>query len=221
MTSNPHLQSLMTHLLLIRHGENEYTQKGKLAGWIKGVHLNETGQKQAQTLAARLSQAPIKAIYSSPLERARETAIPLAEAKKLTVEILDGLGEVRYGEWQGQSLKRLARTKLWRTVQGLPSAMQFPAGETFRSVQSRAVNAIEQIVKQHPKDMVAAFSHGDVVKLVVAHYLGVPLDLFQRIMINTGSVTLLRLGRGHPTLVKLNDTSGMEERQKKEKEKKQ
>jgi probable phosphoglycerate mutase len=209
----------MTYLLLIRHGENDYTKKGRLAGWLPDVHLNEAGQKQAQAIAARLGKAPIKAIYSSPLERTRETAAPLALAKNLNVQILEGLGEIRYGVWQGKSLKRLARTRLWRTVQGLPSAMQFPEGETFRVVQARAVEAIEQIVKAHPKDMVAVFSHGDVVKLVIAHYAGMPLDMFQRIVVNTGSISVLRLGLGHPSLVKLNDTSGLEERQEKKKRK--
>jgi probable phosphoglycerate mutase len=196
----------MTLLLLIRHGENEYTRTGKLAGWTKGVHLNAEGQKQAQTLAERLAKAPLKAIYSSPLERARETAAPLAKAHRLRVRVVNDLGEVGYGAWQGKSLKRLARTKLWRTVQHLPSAMEFPQGETFRSVQARAVNALERLVRAHAKDMIAVVSHGDVIKLIVAHYLGVPLDLFQRLMINTASLSVLRLGQGRPTLVKLNDT---------------
>ena len=200
----------MTLLLLIRHGENEYTRKGKLAGWTPGVSLNEAGQKQAAALAERLKDAPLKAVYSRPLERARETAAPLAAAHKLNVSVMDGLGEVRYGQWQGQSLKRLARTRLWRTVQGLPSAMQFPGGETFRAVQSRAVEAVEGIVRAHPKAAVAVVSHGDVIKLVVAHYLGLPLDLFQRLSISTASVTVLRLGQGGPHLVKLNDTGRLE-----------
>ncbi|MEK7785772.1 MAG: histidine phosphatase family protein, partial [Chloroflexota bacterium] len=116
----------MTDILLIRHGENEYTRKGKLAGWTPGVHLNETGKAQAEALAERLAQAPIKAIYSSPLERALETAGPLAQARKLPVQKCEGIGEVRYGEWTGRSLKVLARTKLWKVVQRQPSAMEFP-----------------------------------------------------------------------------------------------
>ena len=102
----------MALIFLIRHGENEYTRTGKLAGWTKGVSLNAAGQKQAQALAQRLKPVPIKHIYSSPLERARETAAPLAEARGLKVVIREGLGEVRYGQWTGQSLKRLARMKL-------------------------------------------------------------------------------------------------------------
>jgi len=200
----------MTILLLIRHGENEYTRTGKLAGWTPGVSLNETGRKQAQALAEKLKAAPLVALYSSPLERARETAAPLAATKNLEVKIVEGIGEVRYGEWQGKSLKRLARTKLWRTVQGHPSAMQFPGGETFRQVQHRAVETIEGLAKAHPKEMIAAVSHGDVIKLIVAHYLGLSLDLFQRLMIGTASITILRLGHGQPALVKLNDTTGVD-----------
>ena len=189
-------------------------RSGRLAGWTTGVHLNEAGQKQAQALAERLSRAPITAVYSSPLVRALETARPLAKAKGLKAQICEELGEVRYGEWTGKSLKRLARTKLWRVVQQQPSAMEFPEGETFRAVQARAVEAVETIAHTPAKDkgLVAAVSHGDVIKLIVAYYLGMPLDLFQRIAISTASVTALRLGHGHPTLVKLNETFPLDQR---------
>lgn len=193
-------------ILLIRHGENDFTHAGKLAGLLPDVHLNEAGQKQAQALAQRLAPAPIKAIYASPLERAMETARPLAEAKKLKVQICKPLREIDFGEWSGKSLKRLARTKLWREVQRYPSRVQFPAGETFLAVQNRAVQALEQIIRDHPKDLVAVFSHADVIKLMVAHYLGQPLDLFQRLVVGTASITHLHFGQGQPALVKLNDT---------------
>jgi probable phosphoglycerate mutase len=195
----------MTDILLIRHGENEYTRKGKLAGWTPGVHLNETGKAQAEALAERLAQAPIKAIYSSPLERALETAGPLARARKLPVQKCEGIGEVRYGEWTGRSLKVLARTKLWKVVQRQPSAMEFPGGETIRAVQARAVEAVEGIVKRHPKDPVALFSHGDVIKLIVAYYLGMPLDTFQRVAIGTGSLTVIRVSPGMPMVLRMNE----------------
>jgi probable phosphoglycerate mutase len=195
----------MTDLLLIRHGENEYTRKGKLAGWTPGVRLNEKGQAQAQAIAHHLAKAPIKAIYSSPLERTLETAAPLAQARKLPVQTLDAVGEVRYGDWTGKSLKMLARTKLWKTVQRFPALMEFPNGETLRAVQARAVNALEEIAKRHPKHLVAIFSHGDVVKLLLAHYLGMPLDMFQRIGVNTGSISSVRLTGGLPMVTKMNE----------------
>ncbi len=118
-----------------------------------------------------------------------------------------------YGDWTGKSLKRLARTKLWRVVQNLPSSMQFPGGETMRAAQLRLVDALEQIAREHPKDVSAVFCHSDPIKLAVAFYLGMPLDLFQRLQISTGSVTVLRLGAGAPSLVKLNDTGPFEARQ--------
>lgn len=194
----------MTDILLIRHGENDYTHKGKLAGWTPAVRLNEKGQAQAGAVAERLTSAPIKAIYSSPLERAMETAQPLAKAKGLSVHKLEGVGEVRYGEWTGKSIKALSRTKLWAVVQRRPSAMEFPGGETLRAVQSRAVDAIETLARRHPRHFVAVFSHGDVIKLILAHYLGAPLDMFQRIMISTGSVSHLRLG-GMPMVLTINE----------------
>ena len=195
----------MADLLLIRHGENEYTRTGKLAGWTPEVHLNEKGQAQARAVAERLAGAPIKAIYSSPLERALETAQPLAKTRQLRVQKLEGLGEVRYGDWTGRSLKALARTKLWTTVQRYPAAMEFPDGETFRAVQARAVEAVETLARKHFKQMIAVVSHGDVIKLILAHYLGAPIDLFQRILINTGSISHLRLTSGAPVIVKMNE----------------
>jgi probable phosphomutase (TIGR03848 family) len=195
----------MTDILLIRHGENEYTRTGKLAGWTPDVHLNQKGQAQAQALAGHLSGAPIKALYSSPLERAMETALPLARAKALRIRKFEGVGEVRYGDWTGKSLKSLARTKLWAVVQRYPATMAFPNGETFRAVQARAVNAVETVAAKHPKQLIAIFSHGDVIKLILAHYLGMPIDLFQRIMIGTGSISHIRLTGGMPFVLKVNE----------------
>jgi probable phosphoglycerate mutase len=204
----------MALILLIRHGENEYTRTGKLAGHTPGVSLNAAGQKQARALVERLKPVAIQQIFSSPLERARETAAPLAEARKLDVQIRDGLAEVGYGEWTGKSLKRLARTKLWRVVQNLPSSMQFPGGESMRAAQMRLVDTLEQIAREHPKEVSAVFCHSDPIKLAVAFYLGMPLDLFQRLQIGTCSVTVLSLGAGAPSLVKLNDTGPFEARQR-------
>lgn len=199
----------MTQLLLIRHGENDYTRKGKLAGWTPYVHLNETGQAQAQALAQKLKDLPIKTIYSSPLERAIETAQPLAKAKGLPIHKRLGIGEVHYGDWTGKSLKTLARSKLWQVVQKQPSAMEFPNGETLRETQLRAVNEIEKICADHPKEMVAVFSHGDIIKLLLAHYLGMPLDMFQRLAVNTASVSVLQRVNGVPLVLKMNETTAV------------
>jgi probable phosphoglycerate mutase len=169
------------------------------------VHLNEKGQAQAQALARQLAAAPIKALYSSPLERAMETALPVARARQLRVRKIDQVGEVRYGDWTGKSLKALARTKLWSTVQRYPAIMAFPNGETFRAVQTRAVDAVELLARRHPRQLIAIFSHGDVIKLILAHYLGTPIDLFQRLMVGTGSISQIRLTGGMPFVLKINE----------------
>ena len=195
----------MTHVFLIRHAHNDWADK-KLAGWTPGVRLNALGAKQAEALVERLAPIEFDAIYSSPLERALETAAPLARARGLKVIELPDVGEVKYGDWQGKSLKQLSRKKEWITVQLAPSMMRFPNGESLREMQSRAVAGVERIAAAHPKGTLALFSHGDVIKAIVAHFVGMPLDTFQRLKIAPASVTVLGLGRFGAQLLRLNDT---------------
>ena len=192
--------------MLIRHGDNEYTSQGKLAGWTPGVHLNQKGKEQAAKLAEYLDLTRIAAIYSSPLLRTIQTAKPLAKAKGLTIRKCSGVAEVRYGSWQGQTLKTLRRRKLWHTVQHRPSAAAFPNGETIRHVQIRAVDAIEKVSALHTKYTVVVFSHADVIKMILAHYLGMPLDLYHRILIGTASISDLILNIGKPMVIGTNRT---------------
>lgn len=195
----------MPLLLLIRHGENDYTKTHKLAGRLPKVHLNAQGQKQALALADALTQVPIKAIYSSPLERAMETAEPIAKSVGLKVKKEKGLLETDVGDWQGRSLKRLYLLKHWKVVQRAPSRAQFPNGETFYECQTRIVSTIDNILSRHKqKDIVACVFHADPIKLAVAHYLGLPLDQFQRLGCDTGSVSVLALGEMGAHLMKLN-----------------
>lgn len=187
----------MAIILLIRHGENDWVGK-KLAGRLPGVHLNQNGLNQAQALAATLQNLPIKAIYSSPLERAMETAQPLARVKKMEISICDNLSEINFGDWQGKTIKQMRRLKLWETVQKHPSQMQFPNGESFIAAQNRLVDCITQISDNHePFDLVACFSHSDAIRLLVAYYLNIPLDSFQRIHINTASISTIMLTKEH------------------------
>ncbi len=195
----------MPILLLIRHGENDYVKKHRLAGRLPGVHLNERGQQQAQALAEALKDVPLAAVYSSPLERAVETATPIASAHRLEVQIEAGLLETHVGKWQGRSWKVLKRTKAWKIVQSAPSRFQFPEGETFYQCQSRVVATLDAILRRHkPKDIIACVFHADPIKLAVAHYIGLPLDHFQRLGCETGSVTILHLGDSGAGLMKLN-----------------
>ncbi len=188
----------MPILLLIRHGSNDFVGK-RLAGRLPGVHLNEKGRQQAEALAQALCNAPIKAIYSSPLERAAETAEPLAQALHLPVNLRPGLMEIDFGDWVGKTLGQMHRMKLWKTVQQAPSQARFPHGESFGEAQQRIVAELDAIVAGHEKDdLLACFSHSNSIKLALAHYLGLPLDNFQRLSIDTTSVSVVYLGGEYP-----------------------
>ena len=195
----------MPLVLMIRHGENEFVKTGKLAGRLPEVHLNDRGQQQALELADALAAIPIKAVYSSPMERAQETAAPLASKLGLELQIRDGLIETGIGEWAGQELKSLRKLPMWKTVQDNPSRFRFPSGESFLECQTRVVTEIETIIKAHKDDeIVACVSHADPIKLVAAYYLGMPLDHFQRLACDTASVTIFMLSEKGTLLVKLN-----------------
>ena len=195
----------MTVLLLIRHGENEYVKTGRMAGRLPGVHLNERGQQQAVEMAAALAETPIKAIYSSPIERAMETAAPLAQSLGLQITVRPGLLETDIGAWAGMELKAARKLPEWKTVQRAPSRFRFPGGESFVEIQARLVDEVETIASGHKADeLVACISHADPIKLIVAYYLGMPLDHFQRLGCDTASMTVLMLGDGGCALLKLN-----------------
>jgi probable phosphomutase (TIGR03848 family) len=196
----------MPLLLLIRHGENEFAKTGKLPGRLPGVHLNENGQKQAQALGEALKDVPIKAIYSSPLERALETAEPIAKARNLIVIQEPDLRDADVGRWHGKSLKVLRHTNIWKIVQNAPSRFQFPGGESFIDLQSRVANALENIVRKNnkPKHIIVVVFHADPIKLAIAHYIGLPLDHFQRLGCDTGSLTTLYISELGANLIKLN-----------------
>lgn len=195
----------MPLLLLIRHGENEYVKTGKMAGRLPGVHLNQRGRQQAADLAEALEDVPLNALYSSPLERAVETAEPLAAGRKLEIQLRPDLMDTDIGKWQGRSLKALSRMKKWKIVQQAPSRFTFPEGESFLQTQTRIASCLDEIAARHkPKDIVAVVFHADPIKLAVAHYLGMPLDHFQRLACDTGSVTVLYVAEMGAHLVKLN-----------------
>ena len=195
----------MALLLLIRHAENDYSRRGRLAGRLKGVHLNERGRQQAQELANALRGAPVAAIYCSPLDRAVETAKPIAEVLQLGIQRHEGLVEADVGRWQGQSIRRLALTKAWRIFQSAPSRARHPGGESMVETQARVVSALEEILARHkPRELVACVLHSDPIKLAVAHFIGLPLDHMQRLSCDTASTTLLAVGPGGARLFWLN-----------------
>lgn len=188
---------------MVRHAVTEHTGK-RLSGWMEGIALNEEGREQADQVGESLASVEFEGIYSSPIERTNETARAIASHHSLRVQTRRGLGEVEYGGWTNRPLRSLMRTKLWSTVQRFPSAARFPDGESLREVQTRALTEIEKIASEHPKGKVCCVSHGDVIKLVLAHYLGVHIDLFQRIVIAPASVSVFSLSERGPVILSLN-----------------
>ncbi len=198
----------MTQILLIRHAVNDFVKTGKLAGWTPEVHLNEEGQAQAAALGRRLADVPIKQIYASPLERTMETAEAIRQHHQhLSIIPNAEIGEVRYGDWEGMEINALRSRKMWQVVQEYPSRAYFPNGETMRGVQERAVNEIERLAAAHPRDLIVVVSHADLIKMVMAHFLGMHLDNFQRIVISPASINTLMLGFGRPYVATINDVA--------------
>jgi probable phosphomutase (TIGR03848 family) len=198
----------LTLLYLVRHGVTDHTGH-RLSGWMEDVHLSEKGREQADAVAVLLAGIRFKAVYSSPIDRTVETARPIAARHDLGVKMRRNLGEVDYGTWTNRSVRSLARTKLWTTVQRYPSGARFPHGETLREVQTRAVTEMEKLVAQHPKQAICCVSHADVIRLVVAHFMGIHIDLFQRIVIGPASVSVVGLDEDGPRILSLNTSSSM------------
>ena len=196
-------------VILVRHGQTPTTGV-KLPGRAKGLHLSDVGRQQADAVAERLSVlSRIDAIYTSPLERARETAAPLARRRAMAARVERGLLECDFGEWTGGDLKDLGKKPEWQTVQKFPSGFRFPGGESFTEMQSRIVEAIARMRARHPGGVVVAFSHADPIKAAAAHALGTHLDLFQRITISTCSVTAIAYGPTGPHVLTVNDSGDL------------
>ena len=197
-----------TLVLLVRHGQTPTTGK-VLPGRAPGLHLADAGNQQAQRAAERIAELKtVDAIYSSPLERARETAAPIAAARGMKVQIDRGLLECDFGDWTGAELKKLMKLPEWGTVQRAPSTFTFPGGESFTAMQSRIVGAIDRLRVKHAGGVVVCVSHADPIKAAVAHAMGTHIDLFQRIVIGTCSITAIAYGFGAPIVLTVNSTGG-------------
>jgi probable phosphoglycerate mutase len=198
----------VTTLLLVRHGLTRLTGP-VLAGWTPGLHLDERGVKQAAALAERLRPIPLAAVVSSPLERCRDTARLIAEGRQVEVALDDRFGEVRYGDWTGQEIRKLVRDPLWKVVQARPSAVTFPNGEALADAQSRALAAVRDWNDRlGPDATYLACSHADVIKSIVADALGLHLDQFQRIAISPASLTVISYAGLRSTVARVNDVGG-------------
>jgi probable phosphomutase (TIGR03848 family) len=195
-----------TVVLLVRHGQTPTTGK-ILPGRAPGLHLADQGVLQAKAVAQRIGELKqVDAIYASPLERARETAAPIGATRGLKVQIDRGLLECDFGEWTGAELKTLMKLPEWTTVQRAPSVFRFPGGESFTEMQLRMVSALDRLRAKHPGGTIVCVSHADPIKAVAAHAMGTHLDLFQRIVISTCSVTAIAYTVGGPVVLTVNST---------------
>ncbi len=196
----------MPTLILARHGETDVIGK-RLTGQITGIHLNTIGRNQANTIAEKLQGVQFGAIFSSPLERAMETARPLSEACGIPISPHSGLIEINFGAWQGRQYKQLQKLKLWEAVHATPSIVTFPAGESFVTAQQRMVASLEEIISvMGEKDIAICFSHCDPIRLALAYFLNMELDDFQRLSIEPGSLSLISFINGKPHLGQINFT---------------
>jgi probable phosphomutase (TIGR03848 family) len=183
----------MTELLLVRHASCDVTDK-VLTGRSPGVHLSDIGIRQAAVLAERLSELPIAAVYASPLERALETAKPLAERIGVPVRAAPGLTELDFGWWTGRSVESLASDPVWERFNRERGSTRIPGGEVMDQVVARATAELGRIAAEHGGHRVVAVSHGDVIRGALAHYAGMPLDRMLRLEVSPASVSVLRCG---------------------------
>jgi probable phosphoglycerate mutase len=197
----------VTTVFLIRHGLTGQTGT-VLYGRTGGIPLDHRGQAQAQRLATRFEGVKLTALYSSPLERCVQTVQPLAAAQRLHLEERDELLEMDAGTWTGKPLKRLRHLKAWHEVQTSPSTFRFPGGESFAEARERVVAEIERIAKRHRQGRVAVATHGDIVRVLLNHYSGAPIDAFQRMVADTASVSVIGIAGGRAAVLLINDTVG-------------
>lgn len=206
----------MATVLLVRHGRSSANSGGVLAGRSAGVDLDETGRQQAERAGRRLAELPVSAVVSSPLDRCLQTAeaVAVALGGGVDVQVDERLIECGYGDWTGAELKKLAKDPLWKVVQAHPSAATFPAGESIREMQLRAVDAVRDWDGKVTADAGAqalwvAVSHGDVIKAVLADALGAHLDVFQRIVVDPASISAISYTPLRPFVTRLNDSGGL------------
>jgi len=198
----------VTTLLLVRHG-NTSTTGTLLPGRAPGLHLAESGARQAERAGERIAELKlVDAIYMSPLERARETAAPIAKATGVKPKVERGLIECDFGDWTGAELSKLMKLPEWRTVQRAPSTFRFPNGESFTEMQLRIVSALDRVRALHHGGTVVCVSHADPIKAAMAHALGTHLDLFQRIIISTCSISAIGYAGEGPMALTVNSTGG-------------
>jgi probable phosphoglycerate mutase len=196
----------ITTVVLVRHGQTGTTGQ-VLPGRTPGLHLADEGRAQADGAASLIADGPeVAAIYTSPLERARETAAPIAKVLGQRAIVDKGLLECDFGEWTGEKLATLMKKPEWATVQRAPSTFRFPGGESFTEMQTRIVGTLDRLRARHEGGTIVCVSHADPIKAAVAQAVGTHLDLFQRIVISPCSLSVLSWTGSGPVVLSVNTT---------------
>jgi len=199
---------MTTTVLLVRHGQANSNVTGYYMGW-SNEDLSETGYTQVRSLSSRLASLPIASVYSSPLQRTCTTATILAKPHGLEVETSDDIIEIQIGDWQGLNIDEVGQRwpELWQQSRIDPSEITMPNGESFQQVTERAIRGFDKIVAANHGKQVIIVSHEIVVKVLVAHALGVSNSIYRRFEINNASLSAIRVIDGKARLATLNDTS--------------
>ena len=199
---------MTTTVLLVRHGQT----KSNVTGFYmsrSNEDINDTGYTQAYKLSSRLASLPIASVYASPIQRTYTTAVILAKPHNLKVKALDDLSEIQLGDWQGLYLEEISQRwpELWKQWRTDPSKSTIPNGESFKQVTERAIRAFETIAATEPGRQAVIVTHEVIIKVLVAHALGVSNSIYRRFEINNASLSVIRVINGKIRLVALNDTS--------------
>jgi broad specificity phosphatase PhoE len=205
----------MTHIYLIRHGQTEWNKEEIFRG-TSDIPLNEMGRMEAQLASEALRAIPLKAVYSSPLARAKETAAAIADCHGLEVRIIEGLQDICFGDWQGVSHKTVQQqySDLYRRWLEEPHAVTFPGGENLEAVQTRAVKAVREIVSDHPEDTIVMVSHRVINRALICGVAGIELSRFWQLGQDTAAINLLTWKKDYFTLTCLNDTCHLQSLEK-------
>ena len=197
----------MTRFILIRHGQTGWNKQERFRGWVD-IDLDETGRRQAQAAARRVSPWGVSAIYSSPLKRALATAQALADIAGLGVNAIDGITDMHFGVWQGMSIAEVKDSYPDQFDQwcNRPDALEIPDGETLEDVRIRSVAAIEELATSHEGQTIAVFTHRVVCKVLLCHLLGLDNSHFWQIEQDTTAINVFELEQGKPTVHLINDT---------------
>ena len=201
----------MTTFYLIRHGEKDASDQ-VMVGRSDGIHLTSLGRRQAEAVAEHLRDVPIAHVVSSPRERAQETAEPLARRHRLSVDVREAFEELHFGDWTGQTLTERAAIPEWARFNEFRSVSQPPGGERMITVQDRVVGGMLTLRDEFPNQTVAIVSHGDPIRAALNYFLGSPIDLFLRLEISIGSVSVVTLSEHDVRILRLNEVPRLDAR---------